>query len=220
MSVSQVKLSALILEQDSFFTEFGLRSEYEKAFEAVSEEDFRKSCNDMVTNGALIQFDVENDGMDGVLIDHEEHGQLESQDFHIVGADTYLAVGPHFVPLVQQDSAAIAKEASSGGLAQALQILGMLPIDSSKWTGLDGKLRFTPEVQAQTIELLQRAQTQVSTLGLSNVDAAKATAYIECALMLAQLPEPEPDIIALLIKRLLIVIGTVSFAADLRGLFG
>jgi hypothetical protein len=220
MNVQKSRVLALLMEQDSYFTEYGLRREYEEAFASpVDEAEFKKIVSQLTGNDTLIGFDVEEDGLDGVLIDHNEHGPLESSDYSIIGADTYLAMGPAFPVALHQNLSAVSEAAADGGLSESLRLISLLPVDSSQWTGLPTGFRFTPEMQNKVVDILQKAHRQVSTLGLTNAEAAKATAYIDCALMMAQLPEPEPDLVALLVKRLLVVVGAIGFFADLKGIF-
>jgi hypothetical protein len=220
VSVQKSRVLALLMEQDSYFTEFGLQRDYEDAYgSSVDEAEFKKIVWQLTTNDTLIGFDVESDGLDGVLFDHNEYGQLDQDDFTIIGTDTYFAMGPAFPVALHQDLLAVSEAATEGGLSEALRLMSLLPVDSSQWTGLPKGFRFTPEVQRKIVNILEQARNQVSGLGLTNTEAAKVSAYIDCALILAQLPEPEPDVVALLIKRLLVVVGAIGFFADLKGIF-
>jgi hypothetical protein len=208
------------MEQDSYFTQYGLKHDYEKAFgEVADEEEFKKLVWQLQSNDTLISFDVETDGLDGVLVDHPEHGQVSIDECTIIGAETYLAIGPAFPVALQQDLTAVSESAAEGGLPEALRLIGLLPADSSRWTGLPVGLRFTPAVQSKVVHALEKARAQLTTIELTNAECAKASAYIDCALMMAQLPEPEPDLVALLIKRFLVVVGALGVFADLNSLF-
>jgi hypothetical protein len=220
VTVRKSRLLAVLMEQDSYFTEYGLRRDYQQNFGKVDEAEFKKLVSQLQGNDTLITFDLEEDGMDGILIDHNEHGQLASGDYTIIGAETYLSIGPAFPVALNQDLAAVAEAAAEAGLSETLRLISLLPVDSSGWTGLPKGFRFTPEVQARVINILEMARAQISTMELSNAECAKASAYIDCALTLTQLPEPEPDLIALLVKRLLIVVGAIGFFADLKEIFG
>ena len=211
---------ALLLEQDSFFTDYGIRADYEKSFGAVDDEDaFKRSLYELTSNDTMIAFDVEDDGLDGVYVDHEKHGTIDLSECSIMGTDRYYSIGPAFPVALHADLGAISEAAVDGGLSEAFRMISMLPVDSSAWTGISKDFRFTAEVQTKLVSTLEIARNQISTLQLSNVEAARAKAYIDCALMLADLPDPEPDVIAMLIKRLLLVVGAVGVFADLKGIF-
>ena len=221
VSIQKSRVLAILMEQDSYFTEYGLKRDYEEAFDgSVDEAEFKKIVAQLTGNDTLIDFDVESDGLDGVIIDHDEHGQLNSDDYTIIGAGTFLALGPAFPVALHQDLSSVSEAAADGSLSETLRLLSLLPIDSSQWTGLPKGFRFTPEVQKKVVNILEMARHEVGKLELTNAEAAKASAYIDCALVMAQLPEPEPDVVALLIKRLLIVVGVIGIFADLKGIFG
>ena len=214
------KMLAVLMEQDSYFTQFGLIHDYTKAFGAGDgEADIKRLISDLESDATLIGFDVESDGMDGILIDHNEYGQLDPNDCDIVGAQNYLSIGPAFPIAVHHELNSISEAAVAGGFSEALRLLALLPINSSGWSGTPSSLRLTPEIQTKIVMVLERARLELNDYSFSNVEAKTASAYIDCALIMAQLPDPEPDIVALLIKRLLIIVGFVGVFADFKEIF-
>jgi hypothetical protein len=220
MLTPKSKMLAVLMEQDSYFTQFGLIHDYTTAFGADDgEAEIKRLISDFESDATLIGFDVESDGMDGILIDHNEHGQLDPNDYDVIGAANYLSIGPAFPIVVHQELNSISEAAVVGGFSETLRLLALLPVDSSGWTGTTSNLRFTPEIQTKIVAVLEHARLELNDYSLSNVEAKKASAYIDCALIMAQLPEPEPDLVALLIKRLLVIVGFVGVFADFKEIF-
>jgi hypothetical protein len=211
---------AVLLEQDSFFLENSLFSEMKEVIPDLTEGDFNEIFSELDSDGTLVAFDVEEDGLDGVLIDHEDHGSLKSEDLFIIGASIQYSLGAAFPIKLFPIRHEVAEAAFGAGLKEASRLLSLLPIDSSSWTGVQPDFRFDDASKSKVIDLIKSARKYLEGSALSNADHAKADAYLDCALRLAELPEPEPDFIAEFIKRALIVMGLVGWIADLKALFG
>ncbi|WP_141395752.1 hypothetical protein [Sphingomonas spermidinifaciens] len=214
----KARLLAMLLEQDSFFTDFGLKRDFEQAFGEPNSQEYSTTLAALKANDTIIAFDVEADGLDGVILDHPDHGQIDLKECSPITVDTFFAIGPSFAVEMHQDLYSVSEAAADGGLSEALRLIKLLPIDSSKWTGEHRALRFTPQVQSKLLLILERARAEVAQLQLSNAEAARVAAYVESAQLLAELPDPEPDLIRLLVQRILLIVGVVGFAGDLKGL--
>ncbi len=217
---TKARLLAALLEQDSFFTEYGLNRDFEQAFgrSGVQVEEFKAAFRSLESNGSLVAFNLESDGLDGVVLDHDDHGPISGQDFSVLSAEIYYALGSAFPVELQDNLSEVSEAAIDGGFSEAIRLLKMLPVDSSRWTGMSPVLRFSPVVQSKTIEILQRARSSVSNLSLTNSEAAKVAAYIDSALLLADLPDPEPDLVRIMVKRIALIVGMIGFVADLKSL--
>jgi len=216
----RARLLAALLEQDSFFTEYGLKRDFEQAFgvNGVQADEFKAAFRSLESNGSLVAFNLESDGLDGVVLDHHDHGPISGQDFSVLSAEIYYALGSAFPVELQDNLSEVSEAAIDGGFSEAIRLIKMLPVDSSRWTGMSPVLRLSPVVQSKTIEILQRARSSVLQLSLTNSEAAKVAAYIDSALLLADLPDPEPDLVRIMVKRIALIVGMIGFVADLKSL--
>ena len=98
--------------------------------------EVRRVVARMVEGEVLLEFDVENDALDGVLIEHEKYGQLDNSDLSYLHVDNLFGLGPKAIEFVDERKSQLMEMAADRGLGNALQRLRNLRIDSSSWTGL------------------------------------------------------------------------------------
>jgi hypothetical protein len=221
VSTIKNRLLLLYLEDPALKTDDNLHKKYKAVFgENDNGQEVYQTIQDLSQHDILIDFDPEFEAFnDFISLTHKEHGDIDLCDIEISGMDSFLALGPKSIVAVIENADELAETAVEMGFSKALAHLKNLPIDAGKWTGLPTGFRFTKEVQTRVVHILKKAQIELDCLVLTNEERAKASAYIDCALVMAQLPDPEPDIVALMIQRLLILVGLVGFFADLKGIF-
>jgi hypothetical protein len=220
VNVDPNRLVCLFLEEDEPSSVGGLKFVYERAFgSGIAFEDIRHAARPLVESGVLIEFDPESEAIDGALFDHPVHGQFAGDELTVLNVDTYFGLGPKAPFYVDQNKELLIEASLNGGLAEAFDCLRELSIDSSKWTGLQAGFKFTPAVQAKLLELLESARKSLGDIELSNSQASKASAYIDCAVLLTNSPEPEPGLVRELLKRLLLVVPIIGVFADLKSIF-
>jgi hypothetical protein len=177
---------------------------YERSFgeDDVDRKQIGRIIYAMLKDGAIVEHDVENDTLDGAIIDHVEHGQLDNKDITFLSVDELLAIGPGMISYARARASYLAQQASEGGLNTALRLLNGLPIDSSLWTGMPAGFKLDDKTKAQVIKLLHRADNEISTVSGSNREVAQAKALITAALVLTEAPEPESEIVWGLLQKL------------------
>ena len=211
---------ATLLEQDSFFTWSGLKYDYQKFFGILDDDEpFKKVVSGFQSSDVIIAFDLQEDGLDGALLDHNEHGSLNASDIMVIGDDQFLALGPAYAIELYADTSAVAEAAAEGGCREALRLIRLLPIDSSKWTGVRPTLVFDEKVKAKILDLLKRADQEMDGMYLSNVDSSQARALLKAALVLAEAPEPDPVLISTIVRRLSEIIGVTSAVLGILSFF-
>lgn len=177
-----------------------------------------KILHAMVQANILVEFDVESDGLDGVLVEHNEFGSLDNDELSFSNIDNIYCLGPKAFGFLDERKSHLAELASDRGLGSALERLMKLRADSSSWTGLPTGFSFTPEVQAKVIKLLTDAIDEVERSSLGNSTKVQAGGYLQAALILARAPDPQPDLIAILLKRLRLTLEAVGLFANVLGL--
>ncbi|MFX4085911.1 hypothetical protein ACKU27_12510 [Sphingobium yanoikuyae] len=220
MSELRVKVLATLLEQDSFFTWYGLKHDYQKFFGVLEDDEpFKKVVSGFQNSDVIIAFDLQEDGLGGALLDHNEHGSLNASDIMVVGDDEFLALGPAYAIELYADTSAVAEAAAEGGCREALRLIKLLPIDSSKWTGVRPTLVFDDKVKSKVLDLLKKADHEMDGMFLSNVDHSQARALLKAALILAEAPNPDPVLISTIVRRLGEIIGFTSAVLGILSFF-
>jgi hypothetical protein len=221
MSEIKNRLLLLFLEEPKLYTDDSLLKKYREVYgDSWNGHEVYESIQELSRHDQLADFDPEFEAFnDFISVTHKEHGDIEFGDLEIQGMDSFMALGPKSIVTIIENANELAEFAAESGLTKALAHLKNMPIDASKWTGLPTGFKFTKQVQLKVVEALNKARSELVGLGLSNAEHAKASAYIDCALIMAALPDPEPDIIALLIKRFLAIFAVVGVFADLKGIF-
>ena len=221
MSDIKNRLLLLFLEDTKLFTDDALLKRYKEAYGDNGDgAEAYEAIQELSRHDELVEFDPEYEAFnDFISVTHKEFGDIEFSDLDIQGMDSFLALGPKSVATIIENADGLAEFATDAGLSKALMYLKNLPVDASNWTGLPKGFTFTKEVQQKVIVALENARVELEGLSLSNAQHAKASAYIDCALIMAQAPDPEPDVVAFLIKRLWMVLAGVGLLADLKGIF-
>jgi hypothetical protein len=120
-------------------------------------------------------------------------------------------------PLMTEDGQPIVMEGQPREAEAGPQLVG--DIDSSRWTGLPSDFVLTAQKQATLIKLLEDAEHKLDAVGASNTDKSMARAYIVAARVLADVPEPQADIIWELISRANQLAGIASLFVSIIALF-
>jgi len=216
----EAQFLAVLMEQDSFFTDYSLRKELKEAFPTFSDEEYNAIFRDFESDGTLIAFDLENDGLVGESFDHDDHGQIEAQELSLLSGGTYFySLGTAFPIRLHSQRSAVLQAALDGGLSEAARLLSNLPFDASTWTGRVEKLSFDAKAKSKFVALIKEARSCLDAAELNNLEYSKASAYLDCALLLAEQPEPDADLLAELVRRAIQLIGALSLMADLKSLF-
>lgn len=220
MAKFEAQFMAILMEQDSYFTQYALASDFQSHFpNSFEEQRFKKVFWEFEKSSQLIALDAEHDVIQDLTLEHHEHGPLEVKDVDFTGTDIYYAMGPACVVSFHENISEISQAAAEGGLKEVLRLASLLPTDSSGWTGIPKSLKYDQKVQTQAVRLLEEAQLKLSDLSLSNSDYKATSGYIECALILMNLPEPEPSLAQYFVKRALAIVGLVGVFADLKEIF-
>lgn len=172
----------------------------------------------MVKNEILVEFDIEHDALDDVIIERDKYGPLDNSDLSYVLTGNLYGLGPKCLEFVDDRKSQLMMEAADRGLVNALQRLRNLRVDSSSWTGLPAGFSFTPQVQARVVQLLGRAISEVDKSDLGNNAKAQTSAYLRAALVLAEAPDPPPDLVAELLRRIRYAGELVGFLSSMTGL--
>ena len=220
MEKFEAQFMANLMEQDSYFTQYALASDFETYFpNSFDEQRFKKVFWEFEKSSQLVALDAEFDVIQDLSLEHHEHGPIEVKDVDFTGADIYYAMGPACVVSFYENLSEISQAAAEGGLSETLRLTSLMPTDSSAWTGIPKALKYDQKVQAQAVELLEDARRKLSTMSLSNADHKTASGYVECALILMNLPEPELSLTQHFVRRLLTIVGVVGVFADLKEIF-
>jgi hypothetical protein len=209
------------MEQDSYFQKDRIRDEFKNAFPDLTDEDFGRAWSSFEGDGSLVGFDVESDGLDGALFEHEEHGTLNMNDMFILGTDEiYFGIGSAFPVRLYEMKSAVTEVAIDAGFSDAARMLSLLPIDSSSWTGISASFKFDDVAKSKVITLIDKARMELAKSPLTNAQHSKADAYLECALLMTEQDDPDADIIVVLIRRALALVTAIGLVADLKSIFG
>ena len=220
MSELRAKVLATLLEQDSFFTRYGLKHSYEQFFGALSDDGpFKKVVSQFQSSDVIIGFNLQEDGLGDAILDHHEYGSLNASDITVLGDDEYLALGPAYAVELYADTSSVAEAAAEGGCREALRLIKLLPIDSSGWTGVRATLSFDDKVKSKILDLLKKADLEMDAMSLSNVDHSQARALLKAALVLAEAPDPDPVLISTIVRRLSEIIGLTSAVLGILSFF-
>jgi hypothetical protein len=97
--------------------------------------------------------------------------------------------------------------------------VGVPPVDSSSWTGLPRDFRLTEARRVSLVRALDKAEEVASNLPLGQEAQAQLRAYIGAARVLAEAPEPQPDLIWELVNRADALAGVASLFVSILALF-
>ena len=184
-----------------------------------AKRDFRRIFWQLVKSDVLIEYDTETEISDELHVEHSEHGHLSNVDLSYIGFEELAAIGPGFVAAVRDRASEIFEQALSSGLTRAIERLRALPIESWKWTGLSKNFVFDDAVKSKVIDLLKSADAELAGLNLTNYQVSQAKALLKAALVLADAPQPQPDLVWELIQRISAIIGIVAGIQSLSSIF-
>jgi hypothetical protein len=173
----------------------------------------------LVRREILVEFDLERDALDNVLIDHDKYGTLDTSDLNYIQVDTYYGLGPAAIGFVDANKTTLLERAVGLGLPQAIDRLKTLRIDSASWTGVPAGFAFTPKVQDKVIRLLEAAIDDLDRYEIGNRSKSQAQAYLRSALILAEAPEPPSDLVAELLRRVKLALEITAFLGNLATIF-
>ena len=92
-------------------------------------------------------------------------------------------------------------------------------VDSRDWTGLSAEYELTEPKRAELIDLLVRAEDELSRASIENSTKAQVYSYIVAARALAEAPEPQADLIWEIVSRANQVAGIASLFVSILTLF-
>jgi hypothetical protein len=211
---------ALLLDSDTLIGRGVLAVVYERAFKVGEAREIVRDALAVLTKiEAAIIFDVESEAIDGVYMEHDTHGSIESQEITYLDLDEFVALGPRAMFEIGERRSQIAEAASDGGCGDALRRLKELPFDASSWTGIKPELIFDEAVKAKVVSLLHKARDELTDGLLSNREIAQARAFLSAALVLTDTPDPSTDLIWELIQRASAIAGLVGALFGLTQLF-
>jgi hypothetical protein len=215
------RILAIFLNQDDLVQVGIAELIYRRAFGDNDEgrKEFRRVFFQLTKRDVLIEYDSEFEFADTLLVEHSEHGQLANSDLSYIGFEDLAAIGPGFVAAVRERSSEIFEQAVDAGFDHALERLRDLPIESWKWTGLSEGFVFDDTVKSKVIKLLRSADDELGSLELTNHETSQARALIKAALILADAPRPEADLVWEIIQRISAIIGIVSGIQGLSSIF-
>jgi len=216
----ELRIVAIMLEASKLQTWSQISSKFSSKFGSQKDYQlFRAALGKLRDNGTLIEFSPEYEAIEtAVSVSHPTHGDLEPYDLEFTGMDEFLSLGPASVNLINERSSVLAEFAAELGLANALDRLRRLPIDSRKWTGLPSAFVFNDAVKSRCVSLLEEAKSELSN-ERQNSKVDHAHDLITAALVLAQTNEPEPELVWLIVQRLAAVIGLTQAVIGLQNLF-
>lgn len=171
----------------------------------------------LTKDDVLTDFDTEFEIADQLSVEHAEHGHLDLTDINFIGFDELVAIGPRFVERVRFRCSEIMEQAAAAGLSNAMNVLKQLPIESWKWTGLSTNFVFDAAAQSRVVKLLKQADDEIKIT--NNYDGAQAKAFIKAALILAESPQPQPDLVWEIIQRVSAIVGLLSGIETLISIF-
>jgi hypothetical protein len=211
------RILAIFLNEDDIVRVGGAALIYQRTFggDEGAKKDFRRVFWQLVKDDILIEYDTETEIADELHVEHSEHGHLNNSDLSYIGFEELAAIGPAFVSAVRERSSEICEQALNGGLSHAFERLRQLPIESWKWTGLPESFVLDDAAKSKVIELLHLADVELSDRDLSNYQISQAKALIKAALILADAPKPQADLVWEIIQRISAIIG---IAAGIQGL--
>jgi len=211
------RLVALFLNTADVQSQASIIVKYERSFDRseADKKQIGRIIHNMIKDGIVVEHDVENDTLDGVIIDHSEHGQLDNKDITFLSVDDILAIGPEMVNYTRARASQVAEQAISGGLQGAIKSLKNLPIDSNLWTGMPVGFKLDAKTKAQVVSLLYRAEREISAATVNNREASQAKALVAAALILTEAPEPESEIVWGLLQKLSVF---VTLSQGIEGL--
>ncbi|HEX8126292.1 MAG TPA: hypothetical protein VF548_11980 [Allosphingosinicella sp.] len=197
----EIQVTAIALNSDTHLTYYQIIRDREKMFGAeFSQGEVRDVIAKLVKQEVLVETDIEWDILFGETLSHNQHGELDTNDFNF-NFDELLNLGPAALNFTEENARDLREAAAVGQLPRALTILQKLSVDSAQWTGLPRGFRFTPEVKHTLVRLLREADRQLEQSGLPNSQAAQAKAYVHSAILLAEAPDPQPDLIWEMVQR-------------------